>query len=167
MTRHIRTTSEGPPRGRGHYSDDGQRWWDDELGRWLPTTEDEDTLEVQLEDVGGRSWVTSLFTTLAVGGNTLFRFVGRARSHDPRWPTYEVCGDTFLVPRALPMTQPTPQPEWAPEMTSSLEELRERLVAEGWRAAGRRTTPWSYVYTRPAVEVLVGDSSGRQAEAAT
>ena len=85
----------GPPRGPGHYAEDGRWWWDDEQGRWFRTIGQEDVLEVEAEDVGGVSLAASLLTTLSSQyGNGYFRFVARARSADPRWPTYAMAGAT-------------------------------------------------------------------------
>jgi hypothetical protein len=76
----------GPPRGPGHYSEDGRWWWDDGQDRWFRVTDQEDVLEVKAEDVGGISLAASLLTTLSGQyGNAYFRFVARARSADPRW----------------------------------------------------------------------------------
>jgi len=81
--------NSGPPRGPGHYSEDGGWWWDDGHQRWFRVTDQEDVLEIGAEDVGGTSLAASLLTTLASQhGKAYFRFVARARSTDPRWPTY-------------------------------------------------------------------------------
>lgn len=78
----------GPPRGPGHYSQDGRWWWDDTQGRWYRVTDQEEVLEIQAEDMGGTSLAASLLTTLSSQyGNGYFRFVARAHSADPRWPT--------------------------------------------------------------------------------
>jgi hypothetical protein len=96
-----------PPRGRRHYSKDNRRWWDEASGRWFPLTEERDTLEIQLEDAGGTSAVASLLSTLGSQlGNAYYRFVGRAHSADPRWPTYAILGKTFPAPRAFLATLP-------------------------------------------------------------
>ena len=90
----------GPPRGVGHYSQDGRWWWDDGQGRWFRTVEQEDVLEIEAEDVGGISLAASLLTTLSSQyGNGYFRFVARARSADPRWPTYAIASATFPATR--------------------------------------------------------------------
>ncbi len=48
----------GPPRGPGHYSQDGCWWWDDHQQRWLRLAEQEDVLEIEAEDVGGQgAWL--------------------------------------------------------------------------------------------------------------
>jgi hypothetical protein len=45
----------GPPRGPGHYAEDGRWWWDDGQQRWFRVTDQEDVLEIEAEDVGGIS----------------------------------------------------------------------------------------------------------------
>ena len=73
----------GPPRGPGHYAENGRWWWDDGQDRWFRVTDQEDVLEVEAEDVGGTSLAASLVTTLSSQyGNGYFRFVARARSAD-------------------------------------------------------------------------------------
>ena len=115
-----------PPQRRGHYSEDGRSWWDEGSGRWFPLTDDQDTLEIELEDVGGTSMVASLLTTLGSQfGNAYYRFVGRAHSADPRWPTYAIPGKTFPAPRAF-LTNLPPWNEWAEGMTQALTELRDQ-----------------------------------------
>jgi hypothetical protein len=125
----------GPPRGPGHYAQDGCWWWDDDQQRWFRLTDQEDVLEIQAEDVGGISLAASLLTTLSSQyGNGYFRFVARARSADPRWPTYAMAGATFPAlgrrwrmwpPRAL---------GWRPSGNGSTS------CTSGWspRVGGRR-----------------------------
>ena len=60
-----RQQGAGPPRGPGHYSEDGRWWWDQNQHRWFRVTGQEDVLQVEAEDVGGTSLVASLLTTLA------------------------------------------------------------------------------------------------------
>ena len=55
----------GPPRGPGHYSQDGCWWWDDDQQRWFRVTEQKDVLEIEAEDVGGISLAASLLSTLS------------------------------------------------------------------------------------------------------
>jgi hypothetical protein len=138
----------GPPRGPGHYSQDGCWWWDDDQQRWFRLTDQEDMLEIQAEDVGGISLAASLLTTLSSQyGNGYFRFVARARSADPRWPTYAMAGATF------PATRPSledvgAQGTWLETQRERLQELHRQLVAEGWRPAGRGPHWWSATYRR-------------------
>jgi hypothetical protein len=142
-----------PPQRRGHYSEDGRSWWDEGSGRWFPLTDDQDTLEIELEDVGGTSMVASLLTTLGSQfGNAYYRFVGRAHSPDPRWPTYALPGRTFPAPRAFLADLP-PQEEWAEGMTQALDEVREGLLAQGWQPVGLGAHPWSFIYVRPGLDV--------------
>ena len=89
MSRRHSNLGSGPPRGPGHYSDDGRRWWEGGLGRWFPVTDQQDQLEVELEDLAATSLPALLWTTpVTQYVAPYFRFVGRARSADRRWPTY-------------------------------------------------------------------------------
>ena len=142
----------GPPRGPGHYAEDGRWWWDDGQARWFRTTGQEDVLEIEAEDVGGLSLAASLLTTLSSQyGNGYFRFVARARSADLRWPTYAMAGATF------PATRPSledvgAQGAWLDTQRERLDELHQQLVAEGWRPAGHGAHWWSAVYKRPDLD---------------
>ncbi|MGZ6869488.1 MAG: hypothetical protein ACXVHI_04130, partial [Frankiaceae bacterium] len=68
-----------PPRGPGHYSEDGGWWWDDDQHRWFHTSGQEDVLEIEAEDVSGLSPLRSMLQTLTEGGSTLY-----SRPHGPR-----------------------------------------------------------------------------------
>jgi hypothetical protein len=100
VERMTRGHKGGPPRGPGHYSEDGRRWWDDDHRCWFPVTDQEDQLEIEVEDYAETSLFNRLWSGLFTqyGHPTYFRFVGRARSADPRWPTYQVVGATFPEP---------------------------------------------------------------------
>jgi hypothetical protein len=142
----------GPPRGPGHYSQDGCWWWDDDQQQWFRLTDREDVLEIEAEDVGGISLAASLVTTLSSQyGNGYFRLVARARSADPRWPSYAMAGATF------PGTRPSPedvgaQGAWLETQRERFDELHRQLVAEGWRPAGRGPHWWSAIYKRPVID---------------
>ena len=142
----------GPPRGPGHYSDDGHWWWDDIHRRWFRTLDQEEVLEIEAEDVGGVSLVASLLTILSSQyGNGYFRFLARARSPDPRWPTYAMAGATF------PATRPSPedvaaQGAWLDTQRERFQELHQQLLEEGWRPAGHGAHWWSAIYRRPAID---------------
>ena len=85
MGRPGRDPASGPPRGSGRYDADGRWWWDDHQQRWFRTTPDVDVLEIEAQDVGGTSLISSLLTTLGTQhGVAYHRFVGRAHSDDPR-----------------------------------------------------------------------------------
>jgi hypothetical protein len=143
----------GPPRGVGHYSEDGRWWWDDGQGRWFRTVEDEDVLEIEAEDVGGISLAASLLTILSSQyGNGYFRFVARARSADPRWPTYAIAGATFPATRPS-LVDVAAQGAWLETQRERFDELHRQLLQEGWRPAGRRAHWWQAVYTRPAIDL--------------
>ena len=142
----------GPPRGPGHYAEDGRWWWDDEQGRWFRTIGQEDVLEVEAEDVGGVSLAASLLTTLSSQyGNGYFRFVARARSADPRWPTYAMAGATSPGHPAVAGGRRS-SGAWVQTQRERLEELHRQLVAEGWRPAGRGAHWWSAIYRRPGID---------------
>jgi hypothetical protein len=64
MTKRRAQPVAGPPWGRGHYSEDGRSFWDEASRRWLPLTDAQDTLEIELEDAGGASPLASLLATL-------------------------------------------------------------------------------------------------------
>jgi hypothetical protein len=113
-----------------------------------------DTLEIELEDVAGRTIIGSLVAILsAQDGMAWYRFVGHARSTDHRWREYVVIGGTFGAPRAFLSASIEPDVAWAPEMDARLAELRAELTAEGWLLAGKGEQAWSYNYTRPWVEI--------------
>jgi hypothetical protein len=149
---HGKQLGTGPPRGPGHYSRDGRWWWDDGQQRWFRVTDQEDVLEIEAEDVGGTSLLASLLTTLSSQyGNGYFRFVARARSPDPRWPTYSVVGATFPATRPS-LDDVAAQGAWLETQRERFEELHQQLLAEGWRPAGRGARWWSASYRRPAID---------------
>jgi hypothetical protein len=153
MTKRRDQGDARPPRGRGHYSEDGRWWWDEAHRRWFPLTDEQDTLEIELEDAGGTSMVASLLATLGSQfGNAYYRFVGRAHSADARWPTYAVVGRTFPATRAFLADLP-PRDEWAEGMTQALSELREELIAQGWQPVGQGPHPWSFIYARSGIDL--------------
>lgn len=154
MTRHETAAGQAPPRGRGHYDDDGARWWDDPTQRWYPTTTDEDVLEIDIEDAGHTSMLRSIATTLTgQQGVQTFRFVGRARSSDPRYGDYTVPSGTFpVLPLELPVARLRPDGAYGDEMRARLAELEQLLVDHGWRLDGRGEHWWSKIYRRPTLD---------------
>lgn len=77
--------------------------------------------------------------------------MARARSADPRWPTYAMAGATF------PATRPSledvgAQGAWLDDQRERFQELHRQLVAEGWRPAGHGAHWWSAVYKRPDLD---------------
>jgi hypothetical protein len=142
----------GPPRGPGHYSQDGCWWWDDDQQQWFRLTDQEDVLEIEAEDVGGVSLAAGLLTTLSSQyGNGYFRFVARARRADPRWPTYAMAGATFPATRPS-LEDVAAQGAWLETQRARFEELHRQLLAEGWRPAGHGTQWWSAIYRRPDLD---------------
>jgi hypothetical protein len=143
----------GPPQGSGRYSAEGDMWWDDVQRRWFRTSEGEDSLEIHVEEIGARSLLRSLLSTLSGSyGSAYFWFVGDARSADPRWPTYRVHGESFPVLRAQPFDALEVGGPFAAEARQALNAFRERLVARGWRSAGRGDHWYSYRYVRPHID---------------
>jgi hypothetical protein len=141
-----------PPQGPGHYSVDGSAWFDEGSDQWLRVKAEEDSLVIELEDLGATSWWAGILTTLGSQyGSTYSRFVGHAVSADPRWPTYTLAGPSFPRVRSLPDSL-APEEAWAPGTGAALAELRHRLEAEGWRLVGHGESPWAYRYVRPCVE---------------
>jgi hypothetical protein len=141
----------GPPRGPGRYSGDGRWWWDDGQGRWFRLIDQDDVLEVKAEDVGGTSLVASLLTTLSSQYGNAYRFVARARSADPRWPTYAQAGGTFPATRPS-LENVAAQGAWLEIQRERFQELHRQLVAEGWRPAGHGAAWWSAIYRRPDLD---------------
>ena len=82
MTPYITKQPAHPERGRGHYSADRRRWWDDSEQEWLELDDTAaDTAEIQLEESGGESWISSILATLgAQEGHGYYRFVGSPRA---------------------------------------------------------------------------------------
>ena len=81
MAATVQRTGQGPDRGTGQYSQDRERWWDDRQQRWFPTGPAADTLEIELEDYAGTSWLTSVLTTLGSQfGTGTYRFIGVAHT---------------------------------------------------------------------------------------
>jgi hypothetical protein len=151
MSRRHTDLGSGPPRGPGHYSKDGRRWREDGHRRWFPVTDQEDELEIEAEDLGSTSLPARLLTTVFTQyGTPYYRFVGRARSADPRWPTYQVTGASFP---ATGLDDPSGKGAWAEEQRARLDELHQQLLREGWRLAGRGERWWSRRYTRPVVDL--------------
>lgn len=140
-----------PPQGPGHYSADGREWYDDAGQRWHPVIQGQDTLVIELEDVGAGSWAPAVLAPLiSQFGNAHSRFVGHATSVDPRWRTYRITSATF--PRVQGgFGDVLPREAWTPGMAEALDELRRRLEAQGWLPAGHGGREWTYRYVRPRV----------------
>lgn len=73
----------------------------------------------------GDSTVRGFFTYW--GSPSYFRFVGRARSAGPRWPTYQVIGATF---RETCLDDHSKEP-WINEQRASLDELHRHCWVAG------------------------------------
>lgn len=97
------------------------------------------TLHVEIEEVGARHWWAALLATLfAQYGNAYLRFVGVV-GNEPRY-----VGPTFPVPRGWGSIPP--QESWAPGMTDALAEVRQKIVADGWREVGHGSQPWNLTF---------------------
>jgi hypothetical protein len=99
------------------------------------------TLEISLEDAGGTSWWASLLATLgSQSGNAYLRFVGLVDGEQ------RYTGATFAAPRTL--GEVPPQDAWAPELTTTLDELCQEIEADGWILVGTGEQPWARRYRR-------------------
>ena len=97
------------------------------------------TLQIELEDMAGTSWLARVLTTLtSQSGNAYMRFVGRVNGHR------QYKGATFPAPLSLG-TLP-PKEAWAPGMTKTLQDLRREIENDGWVEAGRGGEPWAFKY---------------------
>lgn len=104
---------------------------------------DDDTLQIELEDIGGTSWWAGVLTVLASqSGGAHLRFVGTVGGQR------RYTGPSFTSPRTVG-TLP-PQPAWAPEMTAGLRDLTEEIEKDGWAQVGVGDQPWAMRYRRPA-----------------
>jgi hypothetical protein len=83
----------------------------------------------------------------AAEGQAWYRLVGRATSPDPRWPAYEVAGESFAAPR-MPLEQLS-EAMWLDALGRRFEELRDTLRVQGWRCVGRGPRPVSLACVRP------------------
>ena len=145
------TRTEPDHHGHGHYSDDQRWWWDESEQHWHRLSDETETLEIVLEDVGDRSWVNGVLSTLgSQSGSRFYRFVGLIRAGDPQ-PTACVESGSFLSPGPI-LAELPPSEQWTYGMTDELDQLRKRLAADGWVPLGRGIHPWSYSYFRPRLE---------------
>ena len=137
--------------GPGHYSDDYCWWWDEADQHWHRLSDETETLEIVLEELGDRSWVDGVLTTLDSGsGAGSCRFVGLVRAGGPH-PIDRVDGGTFTPPAVIDGGVP-PVEMWPFGMTQELDVLRERLAADGWVPLGHGNRSWSSTYFRPRLE---------------
>lgn len=141
MSEQATREATSPPTRSGHYSTDGQWWWEDRQRRWLPVGEQVDILRVELEQLEPVGHET------APGDQVWYRLVGRATSPDPRWPSYQVEGPRFCAPR-MSLEQLT-DAMWADGLSQRFEELRDTLRVQGWRCVRHGAYPWSVACVRP------------------
>ena len=162
ITLHTHRSQAGPPQGPGRYSDDGQQWFDEASGQWLPVVEGHDTLCIQLEDVHATSLRAAVIARLPHHAAPASRFVGHATSVDPRWPEYEILSASF--PRCQPLSDVSEHRDaWPEEMTGALTELCAQLEAAGWSRVGCGGHPWAWRYTRPRVGWPSGTAAAEHA----
>jgi hypothetical protein len=94
-----------------------------------------ETLEVELEDVGGTSWWAGILTTFAgQSGSAQLRFVARVGGRT------RYTSATFPVPRTF--GQIPPQEKWAPGMTACLTEICREIEDDGWTLEPHGDQPW-------------------------
>ena len=150
ITLHTNRSHAGPPQGPGQYSVDGQQWFDEASGQWLPVVEGHDTLCIQLEDVHATSLRAAVIARLPHHAAPTSRFVGHATSVDPRWQTYEVASATFLRVAARSETAER-RNTWPADMSEALTQLCAQLEATGWSRVGCGGHPWAWRYSRQRV----------------
>ena len=138
ITLHSHRSHAGPPQGPGKYSADGQQWFDEASGQWLPVVEGQDTLCIQLEDVHATSLRAAVIARLPHHAAPTSRFVGHATSVDPRWRTYEVVSATFLRVDARSETaeRRTPGRPTCPRPSRSCAPSSRPPAGRAWAAAG-------------------------------
>ena len=100
-----------------------------------------ETLQVELQDIGGTAWWARILTTLASqSGSVQYRFVGRV-ADEVRYSS-----STFASP--TPVSPIPPEEQWAPGMTRSLEELISDIRQDGWTQTGSGSEPWALTFER-------------------
>jgi hypothetical protein len=106
-------------------------------------------LEVHLEELGRRSWVAALMSTLTGSfGTAQYRFVARPPDGAPD-DAATVLGATFPVLRAQDLDDLVEPHAWLDRARARLDELEARLCAEGWSPAGTTGRHWwSRTYVR-------------------
>ena len=103
--------------------------------------ENETTLRIELEDVGGTSWWAGVVATLfSQNGSAQMRFVGRVDG-EKRYTSA-----LFPTPRTVGTVPP--REAWAPGMSQSLTELRREIEDDGWVMTGQGDQPWDLHYRR-------------------
>ncbi len=108
------------------------------------------TLEIELEDAGSTSWLASLLATLgSQNGNAFMRFVARTTGSEGRPRQVVMRAGPFPRLRSIPDDVP-PHESYCPGMTATLDDLRERLVKDGWEPVGHGKHAWSYRYAKDA-----------------
>lgn len=145
----------GPPQGRGHPDFAGKRWWDGDLGRWIPFDAGIDELEVVLEQVTHASTLQRL-AAAATGGQfaSAYRFVGIGTSDDARWPKFLLATDPFPLTPAQVHQLMNSQSAGIDDSTADerLTELRAELLRCGWEPVGHGAHWWEQRFTRQRLD---------------
>lgn len=143
----------GPPQGSGHYDIAGKRWWDGNLGRWIPFGVGEDTLEVSVELVERPPRLRS-FLDRMIGANepVTYRFVAAGTSDDPRWREFQLGSDTFSLAESSNVDDLVSGSRDFDLADQRLTELRAELLRCGWDPVGHGQTWWSQQFTRQRLD---------------
>ena len=107
----MMSTTSKHSHGRGHYSDDGLRWWDDDQRRWFVVDDGVDALHVEIEQVESPGWPTRLTTAIFAKPDAgYFRFVADVPTDEPSDPVSRLGSPAFASPHGHPFDgEPTEQ----------------------------------------------------------
>ena len=142
----MMSTASKHSHGRGHYSDDGLRWWDNDQRRWFVVDDAVDALHVEIEQVESPSWTTRLTAIFAPDAG-YFRFVADVPTDEPADPVSRLVSPIFASPHGHPFDgQPTEQ--WTAAALHCLRHLSSELIAQGWAPVGG---PDARTYVRPTL----------------
>ncbi len=142
-----------PPQGEGYYDRSSGRWWDNHVGHFLPLAMGCDRLEVHVEEVADDSWLARHSASVARAIHApRYRFVGEARSDDPRWPSYRIVGDVFSTGRTTLFGGAVDARPWASEVLAHLTDFAAHLFERGWQPEGHGQHWWSLQLSRPCVQ---------------
>ena len=144
----MMSTSSKHSHRRGHYSDDGLRWWDDDQRRWFVVDDGVDALHVEIEQVESPGWPTRLTTAIFAKPDAgYFRFVADVATDEPADPVSRLGSPAFASPPGPPFDgEPTEQ--WTAAARHCLRHLSSELIAQGWEPVGG---PDTRTYVRPTL----------------
>ena len=104
-----------------------------------------ETLQVELQDVGGTSWWARLLAAISSPkGSSLLRFVGRVGSE------IRYSSDTITTP--TPVSPSAPEAAWTHVMSHTVQHLIRQIEQDGWVQTGAGSNPWSLTFERPEPE---------------